>query len=267
MHTTEELISPAMAEKWLEKNLSNRVLRATTVALYARQMTAGQWLLTHQGICLDATGNLVDGQHRLSAVVKAGVAVWMMVSRMDTEHTARSLPLDLGVKRTFSDLLNLSAQEISTVRLIVELTLGGRTRPSMEDTAKLCKAVRHVFEHMDRHVMNATAPFRVGVALSIWMQPSRADKISKQASEFARSENMSQWWPSMEAFTKAVKSRPAGYWTSTFAGRKEYVIRWVMALLNPMHTSNRITNDEGQFKTIQRACNEIIAKARMSSAE
>lgn len=112
--------------------------------------------------------------------------------------------------------------------------------------------------------MNATAPFRVGVALAIWMEPDREIEIVKQASEFTRSENMANWWPSMEAFTKAAKARPAGYWTSQFAGRKEYVIRWVMALQNPKHTSNRITNDEGQFKSIKRACEQIIAKAVVS---
>ena len=267
MITVQELVTPAMAAFWLLNNKSNRPLRASTVNMYARQMTAGQWQLTHQGICLDATGNLVDGQHRLNAVVKSGVAVWILVSRLHEEHTARSLPLDLGAKRTFGDLLQLPPQEVSTVRLIVELTLGGRSRPSMEDTARLCQTLRHVFGQMDKYIMAATAPFRVGVVLSIWMEPERTEEIATQASEFARSENMSQWWPSMEAFTKAAKARPAGYWTSQFVGRKEYVVRWVMALQNPKHTSNRITNDEGQFKTIRRACDEIIAKAAVSVGE
>ena len=40
----------------------------------------GEFTLTHQGIAFDEDGNLIDGQHRLHAIIKAGIAVKMEVS-------------------------------------------------------------------------------------------------------------------------------------------------------------------------------------------
>lgn len=254
-------VTPEWASECLKKNKSNRPVRESTVLVYARQMMAGQWRLTHQGICFDSSGNLVDGQHRLNAVVRANVAVKMLVSVLDSEQTAASLPLDLGVKRTLSDLLDIPAAEISTVRLISELSVGGRVRPSMEDTRRLCNVIKHIIVQMDKHLMNASAPFRLGVVLAVWVEPERTSEILKQASEFLRCENITNWWPSMEAFMKATKTRPPSYWTSQFSAKKEYLTRWFIALQNPSHRVNRITNDEGQFKAIKRACDEIMAKA------
>jgi hypothetical protein len=42
-------------------------------------MLAGEYLLTHQPIAFDALGRLIDGQHRLAAVVQSGVTVQMWV--------------------------------------------------------------------------------------------------------------------------------------------------------------------------------------------
>jgi hypothetical protein len=49
-------------------------------------MLNGNWVLTHQGIAISKSGKLIDGQHRLAAVVKANVPVEMMVfSGLDDE--------------------------------------------------------------------------------------------------------------------------------------------------------------------------------------
>ena len=37
----------------------------------ARDMKAGHWRLTHQGIAFDPAGVLIDGQHRLWAIVES----------------------------------------------------------------------------------------------------------------------------------------------------------------------------------------------------
>jgi len=71
-----------MAAAYLEKNLErNRPLSASTVARYAAEMQHGHWMLTHQGIAFDDAGHLIDGQHRLHAIVKSGVGVDMAVTR------------------------------------------------------------------------------------------------------------------------------------------------------------------------------------------
>lgn len=58
-------VTPEMAAKWLEGNVLNRPLKQAHVDRLAREMAAGRWRLTHQGIAFDVSGCLIDGQHRL----------------------------------------------------------------------------------------------------------------------------------------------------------------------------------------------------------
>lgn len=82
LETRVEYITPEIAQRYLSKRpATQRAIRPAKVAQYAADMRDGRWSLTHQGIAFDAEGRLVDGQHRLSAVVKAGVAVDVLVTR------------------------------------------------------------------------------------------------------------------------------------------------------------------------------------------
>lgn len=75
-------ITPEIAADWLEnRNLGkNRNLSLKTAGRYAKAMSDGRWMVTHQGIAFDSDGFLIDGQHRLRAVVLAGVSVEMFVA-------------------------------------------------------------------------------------------------------------------------------------------------------------------------------------------
>lgn len=74
------VVTPAMATKWLATNERNRSLSDTTVKAYAADMLAGAWRITHQGIGFDVDGKMIDGQHRLHAVIKANIPVTMLVT-------------------------------------------------------------------------------------------------------------------------------------------------------------------------------------------
>lgn len=100
-----ELVKPATAEEWLGKNTSNRPVRERVVAAYARDMLAGKWRLSGEGVKFAADGTLLDGQHRLHAVVRADVAVWLLVVR-GLAHESQ-LVMDSGVARTAGDALRL----------------------------------------------------------------------------------------------------------------------------------------------------------------
>lgn len=73
-------VSPALAELWLKKNGLNRKVNKAHVKQISKQMTAGNWVLNGQTIAFDANGRLIDGQHRLNAVIDSGVTVTMSVA-------------------------------------------------------------------------------------------------------------------------------------------------------------------------------------------
>lgn len=70
-----ELITPETAERMLRRNYLNRRVNARAVDRYAARMKAGQWRESNDAICFDNRGNLINGQHRLMAVVKSGVSI------------------------------------------------------------------------------------------------------------------------------------------------------------------------------------------------
>lgn len=99
-------ITPELAEEWLGKNVQNRNVRRGKVALYARKMRDGVWSVTNQGIGFDTGGTLVDGQHRLHAVIEAGIPVRMNVTK-GLDPKARS-HIDTGAARTAGDILSVN---------------------------------------------------------------------------------------------------------------------------------------------------------------
>lgn len=102
-------ITPEKAKEMLEKNMkNNRNIRHDVVQRYARIMKAGGWNLTHQGIAFDTNGALIDGQHRLNAIIEANVPVEMMVT-YDVEHNpGEVLTIDTGRKRTTQNIMQIS---------------------------------------------------------------------------------------------------------------------------------------------------------------
>ncbi len=74
-------ITPDMAKRCLEKNPNNRPIRPEWVKVLAEDMRTGNWRTTHQGIAFDEEGCLMDGQHRLRAILESGVTVEMEVTK------------------------------------------------------------------------------------------------------------------------------------------------------------------------------------------
>lgn len=106
--TTVETITPETAKKYLELNTVNRNVRPRAVDALARDIVNGDFVLTHQGIAFDEAGNLVDGQHRLMACVKAGIPIEVMVSRNVPRVNAAHV--DLGNKRITTDVFALTGE-------------------------------------------------------------------------------------------------------------------------------------------------------------
>lgn len=82
-----EMITPEKAKEYLKKNVDNyRKISRQKVTLYAEEMKAGKWQLNGEGIMFDESGKLKNGQHRLAAIMMAGIPVEMtVITGVDTK--------------------------------------------------------------------------------------------------------------------------------------------------------------------------------------
>jgi hypothetical protein len=78
---TLETITPERARDYLTANRGNRAITPAHVAGLARDIRNGEWMFNAQPICFSASGRLLNGQHRLSAVIEAGQPIEVMVMR------------------------------------------------------------------------------------------------------------------------------------------------------------------------------------------
>lgn len=106
-------ITPELAAKWLARNTRNRPINSSSLAGYVRDMRAGKWQVTGEAIKFDNEGTLLDGQHRLTAVVQSGATVQMLVVR-GIEGGAQAV-MDAGRRRSAADQFALGGKKNVTI--------------------------------------------------------------------------------------------------------------------------------------------------------
>ncbi|MER2512320.1 MAG: hypothetical protein ABTR20_13405 [Candidatus Competibacter sp.] len=75
-----KLVTPEMAKQFLIYNDGNRHIREAWVSYLAYCIKNNEWQQTHQGIAFSEDGRLLDGQHRLLAVIKADQSINMLIT-------------------------------------------------------------------------------------------------------------------------------------------------------------------------------------------
>lgn len=81
LEVTVEIIDVGQAALYLSNNAKHRPIKEKKVAEYMAEMRDGKWRLNGKTICFDTTGRLLNGQHRLSAVIRSGVPLTTVVIR------------------------------------------------------------------------------------------------------------------------------------------------------------------------------------------
>lgn len=105
MKTTTILITPEIARRFLKNNSSNRPLSPKNVDRFLYQMNSGQFILSPQGIAFDIYGRLIDGQHRLHALIKSGKNFPFNVTTGCSPEVFKIL--DTGKNRSAGDVLSI----------------------------------------------------------------------------------------------------------------------------------------------------------------
>lgn len=118
-----EMITPELAKKYLAENQGNRTLRTRAVEVYALDMACGNWKFLGDPIRFSRDGRLLDGQHRLAAIIMSKTTQQMVVVRglyMNTQ-----INMDTGIKRNFADYLKFVGE--ANVHMYAAI-IGGVTR-------------------------------------------------------------------------------------------------------------------------------------------
>jgi len=158
MKTSIKTITPAIARALLQnKNTHNRAIRTALVASYARDMSEGNWGETGDPIRFDTNGTLLDGQHRLAAIVTSGVKLrTVVVSELDPEVFAL---IDIGRKRTTADTLSVDKEANASL---------------------LAASLGVVFDYENRKNQMGKAKFtNMDVLVSLEQHPGIRDSVAK----------------------------------------------------------------------------------------
>lgn len=98
------LVTPEMATEWLANNTHNRNIRRQHLYKLIRDMANDNYMITHQGIAISDTNVLIDGQHRLTAIIESKKPQWLLVTtglpmkaQEEVDGTARRHAGDLGL--------------------------------------------------------------------------------------------------------------------------------------------------------------------------
>lgn len=217
-----ELITPERAAKLLERNKSNRRIREGRVREIARAITAGHWYVTGDTIKINGDGSLLDGQHRLSAIVAAGVPVRIAVARGVDSVAQRAM--DRTLSRTLGDDLRMAGHAhynmlAAACGLRMRWDDGSRsggsfgvTRASLDDANDVLQRVPH-FERSvamcaDHRLTKLVQGSVAAMCHSVWYEidPRLADAFIE---DFASGVGLKKRDPVLAVREKLIEARAA----------------------------------------------------------
>lgn len=160
LHSEVLIVHPAMAEAWLAARHPNRRMLAKRVDELAALMRQDGWHLNGEPLIFDQDGILLDGQHRLSALVQVGKPVPFLIVRgvrMDAQAT-----LGQALQRSRADILAMH-QQTNTKTLAGALAVLWRYDHGLMLAPKRSFAAQHTLEVLLRYP-NLTASLSWGMS-------------------------------------------------------------------------------------------------------
>lgn len=124
---TTIIIDKDLAESILSRNTNNRGISKTHLAFLKSELINDNWKFNGQTIVIGKSGRLLDGQHRLTAVVETGISMETLIIKNVDEGSFTTI--DTGKQRGGSDVLSIhgaqhGAHMASAIRKIVSQFTG-----------------------------------------------------------------------------------------------------------------------------------------------
>lgn len=269
-------VGPELAQLWLKNNFRNRPIREDTVKAYARDMLTGSWVPTHQGIAFNDRDELIDGQHRLHAVILAKATVRMMVtfglpSKIDGKEMTTMDAVDRGATRSVGDQLAIQhgirygSTTASICAAIASICFGERTRRlSVGQTLEVYRAFEHCVDYVIENKSKAVGLRSTGVLAGFAFAMAAAGDDRTIIAHFTNlntGENLKAGSP-IGALRNFLTSPEARLITRSLdRGLAELVLRALQLELEGKTVDKLEMNLEGaeHFKNLQRATVDKIA--------
>jgi hypothetical protein len=129
-------ITPEIALRMLELNTVNRPLTETNVATLVKEMKGGRWKINGDMIRLSVGNVIIDGQHRLHAVVRSGITIqtWVMEGLPSDVFDT----IDVGKRRSSGDTLGCRGEQnsyrLAASLIMIDKYITGRVEKSVQYT-------------------------------------------------------------------------------------------------------------------------------------
>lgn len=128
-----ETVTPERAKELLGVNAVKRNLRGRVVNTYAEDMRRGDWKLTGEAVAIDPRGNLINGQHRMTACVVADRSFTTWVA-YNVDPATQSVA-DTGTRRQLKDTLTERGEANTHIlAAILRLEVTRRVDPDMRSS-------------------------------------------------------------------------------------------------------------------------------------
>ena len=204
----KELITPSRAKELLEANINNRRVKNEVVNRYAQDILAGRWKEdTGEVIKISKSGIVLDGQHRLYAIVKANIHVFLHIG--------------YGIDDSVSDVLDTGSARSSSDLFVFNGIKNDTSIPSI--IKKYYKFKNNIFaDKLDKTLTNAQVLIEYRKNEDLWQDIA----------------NKSQNW--YNSFAKILSQSILGGFYSTF---KEIDPEIANKFMNELCTGINISND------------------------
>lgn len=178
------LVDAEMAKKLLSCNYEkNRNIRRNVVNKYKKLLIEKKFLLTHQGVALTKTGRLIDGQHRLMAIIETGIPALLFITTGLSEEAYKAT--DRGHSRKLTDILRYEGREPTNEEIAISKMMAANGRPhqilsSLEDyeyvviVDKFIAATDFIKQNMPKRVAGVTvAPVLAAVGAAFFYEKNK----------------------------------------------------------------------------------------------
>jgi hypothetical protein len=226
--TKRQLVTPEVAQSLLDKLPEHqRSLSDKLVSDYAADMTEGRWKENAETIKIDQEGLLLDGQHRLHAVIKSGKSQWMLIA-LGVDAKAFGT-IDVGRKRTPGDIFGIAGWTNSSKAAAITRMLRSCEDSHRTGTVSISKLGPDVYlKYANKHkeeveigvaimsaiskIMSPPAPIAAALAYLHRFAPEEARTFTIMISEGADLKPNS---PALVLRNKLVEHEGAGSWIAS----------------------------------------------------